>query len=452
MKTFNNAYTVSSLVLGRQKIDKTRVYRPIFFLVTTLCNDGTLAYNTLTGQGVLLDDDEATLIKKEKVEYFERLNELIENWFLVPLDNNDTALSDSLHTMFNALMPKPDLSQFTIFTTTDCNARCFYCYELGRSRIAMSDDTAKDVADYIIKASKGKEVNLTWFGGEPLFNRSVIDIICEKLRNTAINFKSLMVSNAYLFNEKLIKSAKNDWNLQKIQITLDGTEEIYNKTKAYIYKDGTNPFTKVINNIQGLLERGITVNIRLNVNKNNADNLYSLCDYLAGKFSSYKNFSVYFSLILEYSDFHAKTKFEKEENYMYEKLFELEQHAENLKILNIADLGKKFKTNFCMADSDRNVTILPEGELGKCEHFSESEFFGSIYNDKIDYGVLNSFKEKYDKTEECNTCFYYPRCIRLKKCADLPTVCTELERIHRKNALKRSITKKYNECFSLKSE
>lgn len=23
---------------------------------------------------------------------------------------------------------------YTIFTTTDCNARCFYCYEMGRSQ------------------------------------------------------------------------------------------------------------------------------------------------------------------------------------------------------------------------------------------------------------------------------------------------------------------------------
>ena len=36
---------------------------------------------------------------------------------------------------------------------------------------------------------------------------------------------------AEMLYKYLIKTAKEDWNLQNVQITLDGTEEIYNKTK-----------------------------------------------------------------------------------------------------------------------------------------------------------------------------------------------------------------------------
>lgn len=57
---------------------------------------------------------------------------------------------------------KKKTKSYTILTTTDCNARCFYCYELGRSRIPMSEQTAHEIADYI----SAPKVNIHWFGGE----------------------------------------------------------------------------------------------------------------------------------------------------------------------------------------------------------------------------------------------------------------------------------------------
>ena len=49
---------------------------------------------------------------------------------------------------------------YTIFTTTDCNARCFYCFELGRSRIPMSEETAHKTARYIRDHCGGEKVKI----------------------------------------------------------------------------------------------------------------------------------------------------------------------------------------------------------------------------------------------------------------------------------------------------
>ena len=64
------------------------------------------------------------------------------------------------------------IDKYVIFTTLDCNARCFYCYELkSKGKTPMSIETAEKVAKYIIThCPKGTEVSLDWFGGEPLFN------------------------------------------------------------------------------------------------------------------------------------------------------------------------------------------------------------------------------------------------------------------------------------------
>ena len=68
-----------------------------------------------------------------------------------------------------------------------------------------------------------------------------------------------MISNGYLFNDDTIKEAKEEWQLTKVQITLDGTEQIYNRCKAYIYKD-VNAYRRVIGNIHLLQDADIHVN------------------------------------------------------------------------------------------------------------------------------------------------------------------------------------------------
>ena len=51
-----------------------------------------------------------------------------------------------------------NITGYTIFPTTDCNARCFYCFELDRSRIPMSVETARKVVRYI-KDHCGREAD-----------------------------------------------------------------------------------------------------------------------------------------------------------------------------------------------------------------------------------------------------------------------------------------------------
>ena len=85
-----------------------------------------------------------------------------------------------------------------------------------------------------------------------------------------------------------------------------------------------------------------------------------------------------------------------------------------------------------MADSGNAVTILPNGEIGLCEHFSETEFIGHIDRKGFDQSVVNSWKERTPEIPECATCFYYPECVQLKKC---PNTCICFE--HRRRELRR---------------
>ena len=195
------------------------------------CEAGALLYHTMTGELLLLSSEEAGQAEGEGP----LRQRLIEHRYLVPAVFDEYEYARQFRKVGELMTKKrKEITAFTVFTTTDCNARCFYCYELGRPRLPMSERVARDAAAYIAKVSGGKEVKLTWFGGEPLYNAGVIDIIVDELRSRGVPFHAGMVSNGYLFDKETIRKAKEDWALRWVQITLDGTEEQYNHIKGFI--------------------------------------------------------------------------------------------------------------------------------------------------------------------------------------------------------------------------
>ena len=372
------------------------------------CLEGELWYNNLSHELILLDNVE----KNNYLNDLKLKKELINHLFLVDKNDDEFKKVKEFKKIIKLFNRKKDLNKFVIFPTTDCNARCFYCYELNRKRIHMNDIVANDVADYIIKKNNSNKINIQWFGGEPLYNYRAIDIICDSLNKNKVNFSSTMVSNGYLFNDELIDKAVNNWHLEYVQITIDGTEELYNATKAYIYKD-PSPFRKIINNIHLLLNKGIRVEARLNMDNRNVDDLNILSDQLLTEFNEYKNFTIYTRLLKDFG--HKIHEFDsaKEALDNYEKL--------QNKLLSsghgqVHYIQKEYQYNQCMADDDGSITILPDGRIGKCEHESENNLIGSIYDETFDEKMIKSWKESI-YINDCKDCFLYPNCILLKKCA-----------------------------------
>lgn len=211
------------------------------------CEEGDRQYYRLLG--FYVDDD------------FDEVNSLIEN---------------SKYRLNNFSKKK-----FRVLTTTCCNARCPYCYEAGVNPVTMSDETARAVADFILTQSKGlKTVEIEWFGGEPLLNVQVIDLICNRImekKPSELKFESSIVSNGYLIDDSIVQRMVERWKLYQIQITLDGMSDEYERVKAL----GKGSFDKVIRNISVLCAAGIHVVVRLNFDNNNVAKLHKLIEYLS---------------------------------------------------------------------------------------------------------------------------------------------------------------------------
>ena len=406
-------------------------YRRASFCLELPVEDGVLLYHTLSGEMLWMtkaEYDRANTDESLKIE-------LVRKRFMVPVGFDEKRYADQVKTVAGLLRKeKSAVTEFTVFTTLDCNARCFYCYEKGRPRPYMTDAVARDVADYMLRVSRGEKTSLRWFGGEPLLNVRVIDIISSALKESGTSFTSSMVSNGYLFERPIIQRAKTEWNLQKVQITLDGTEPVYNRTKAFAEAAG-NPFQKVLGSIGMLLEAGIHVSVRLNMHRNNVEDLHQLIQELSLRFSGKEQFRVYAALLRD----PLGTFIGWEQQEVLEAFRELNRSLLELRLRKPGKLPEKPKIDYCMACRDGSVTVLPNGDLGKCEHFSESELLGSIYSDQQDETVISAWKETIDCTDTCRSCPCYPQCNLLKKCPYVSNVCTEIDRQMRLDELKEQV-------------
>lgn len=374
---------------------------------------------------------------KENEEFFK------QNLFLVPDGFDEAEYADKVITVYDALRSGKNKSKnktfFTVLTTTDCNARCCYCYEAGVKHCRMSADTAKDAVKYIVSASGMEDVSLRFFGGEPLINIEAIDLICEGLRAAGVKYRSDMVSNGYCLDRSVIEKAVTLWNLKDIQITLDGTSEVYNRVKAYKNGD-TDAYSRVIQNIKNALEAGIKVHIRMNVGDANLNGLTELADELALTFPDKKGLFVYTSLLGDFRENANRFSNGKSDAESYLKLKEKLKESGLGK--GLSPITREPKPNNCAADNDSCEIILPDGRLCKCDVLLGKDCYGDIYSYKRDGGDIESWKQRV-RLPECFDCPLYPRCINLKKCPWVGDNCKETIQKIRICNLREQITEAY---------
>ena len=415
MKLLQENASILTGLLKDQHLQEGESYRLMHFVVQLPVEEGLLLYNVMTRAVVFLTPDEAIRMTHDPVS----VPELVAKWFAVPQGHDDRKLAREVRAVGRMLEKKPKgITSYTILTTTDCNAHCFYCYEQGRNRISMKEETARKVVEFIIKNTPVEQINLRWFGGEPLYNKGMISLICGELRNAGVEYRSSMVSNGYLFDKETIAEAHELWNLKRVQITLDGTEEVYNRSKAFIYQEGS-PYLRVLDNIHRLLDAGIKVSIRLNIDRHNADNLLVLADTLINLFGGRKLLNVYSHPLFEANSGIGKVfRSDSQRRELFHTRMLIQQKLKEGKIAQEGILPNQLKLNRCMADSDTHVLILPDGHLGKCEHFSDDHWFGHLDSSDRDETMLAEFKKLREEIDACADCPFYPDCIRLTMCEE----------------------------------
>lgn len=426
-------------IVGAQLIQQSCALRKSSFYYEVKEKDGYVLHNTLTKEILFVDEEE---YHDDSIK-----NVLAEKWFYVPSEFDEMNFVDDIRNVIKYTLCQPSgFVSYIILPTTDCNARCFYCFEANSKKITMTDQMVGKVIDYIDRTrSKDSKLSLQWFGGEPLMNKNAINTICLSLTERKIEFGSSMISNGYLFDEKTIDDAKKKWNLSNVQITLDGTEKTYNRVKSYIYKD-VNAYKRVLDNIDNLLASEIRVSVRLNIDAYNMKDIRCLVNELALRFKGRKGFTIYshtlFENIGKCGGF-IRTDERRKEICDFQKSLENEIVSLGLAQNKHHVIERKFKDHFCMADSSGSIVILPDGHLTKCESCLDGDYVGHIDDGCLNETMLAKYSRHCEKLEECRTCILYPECIKLEVCHEAGT-CHKEFRDKRISDLKDAIIYEYN--------
>lgn len=426
MKTIVEPREYIDKLWGKQRINETEKYRLIHYVFRVDHEGKVVLHNVVTGHMVELEQDEAEAIDKLPMAYQPVMEQLVSRHFLVPERYDEYKTVKQLRTIYQTRQTCGTgnyINQYVILPTTFCNARCFYCYESDYPHVQMTEETANALLDYIEEHREGKKVGISWFGGEPLVGIQRIDQISQGLKDRNIPYESSMISNGYLFDESIIKKAVDLWKLTRIQITLDGTEEIYNRVKAYVnIKD--NPFQRVLRNIDLLTENKIRVNIRLNLDFYNKDDIRILIEELGERYSGNKYITVYPNMLFNDQGFEPV-------HHSFDDMIQLSQivtdYSEKLREMHLSfDNLKELHLQFsqCMADNPHSVMIQPDGGFCRCEHENIHDRYGSLKDGVTDPKKLIKWREATEHSEKCPECPLYPACYSLAHChnADMPCI------------------------------
>ena len=404
---------------GKQKIKTDQTYRLMRYVLRVDYEGKVLLHNVVTGQLIVLSEEEARLVDRLPQAYSEAMDHLVVEHYLVPEDYYECQQVKNLRVVLSRLDEDEQYSgitTYTILTTTACNARCYYCYEQGSRIVTMTEQTANDVVNFIdSRCGSKRKVFLTWFGGEPTLASNRIAQICEGLRNKGIQYESKLVSNGYLFDEQLVAEAKSLWNLKFIQICVDGTENNYNRIKAYIGVTD-NPYQRVMHNTWLLLNAGIRVKLRMNFDIGNYKDFVPLLEEVKQRFKGNTLLQISSHPIIGVYPDHEGNVSHGSDEWFEHKMVELFDLADSNGFVSHAESLPSIAYRKCMAARDYAVTITPEGFLVRCpEQFSDNQITGTLKDGITNQDLVSSWKQMAEK-KECANCILFPECYSVTNC------------------------------------
>lgn len=188
----------------------------------------------------------------------------------------------ALETLGRAACGASPVVSLTICPTMGCNFDCPYCFEdHGRGRMSPEvQDDVVDLAKRMLEAGGGKQLRVTWFGGEPLLVPDIIESLSERLMALAEErggeYTAEIVTNGYLLSQDVVDMLERV-KVQTAQVTIDGLGATHDATR---YLRGGGPtFDRIVHNLC-TLKIPFPVDIRHNVHEKNRSETDALKEFV----------------------------------------------------------------------------------------------------------------------------------------------------------------------------
>jgi len=420
-----------SKILGKREISGKLQYRLSRYALLGQVGERFFVRNVFTGMNAELTAGEWKCLQEVSGSQTDgerllqnKMEDLVRQGVLLSEEQDELKQFEAVSVILSNLTGTPKgINNYVILPTLACNARCVYCYEMGMPVSTMSLETAERVAEFIARTKSAGEINVTWFGGEPLTARPVISKICALLREKGIGYRSVMVTNATLVTEEVAKEAATDWHVKRVQVSVDGKRKDYEERKLY-YAPEKHNYDTLIKAIHHLLDAGVDVILRCNYDGDNLRGMKEFLDEMREEFGNSEKLFLYFGML--YQEQKTEKCIET-----YRKVFDLRRYLDRTGMhYQKPDRDEfRFKVNYCMADAPGNsVVIHPDGKLNHCEELCAKMEMGSIFEDDFKFTMMSGTKKAH---QDCRECPFLPECkpFRRNQCPDWFPYCREFKEI-----------------------
>ncbi|SDC74087.1 radical SAM/SPASM domain-containing protein [Geotoga petraea] len=360
------------------------------------------------------DEHEKILLGLKGISKFPEINKILfDNNFVINDEVNEEEII--INFMKKRILNENTLN-LTIFSTLDCNFKCVYCYQNHIKESNLSSENINYIIKFIERKINSKNnINLSWFGGEPLMNFKNI----EKLNSYLIKkypkkrFISSIITNGYLLSEKISDKLIRDLKVRNFQITLDGNKSSHNKRRFLKNNKNIDTFNQILNNLIYILKKykdNVFVNLRINIYSQMSENDLDFLFYL----SEFKN-NIFVSLNPIHNNPGENPGLNENSSKIIKKIINLYKYVKKLGF-STKEWFYENKYNSCTSGMKNSYFILPNREQIICTgvDFEKNNIIGQINKNGIieTYSGRNNFNKNIDIDDECLNCKVLPICLQ----------------------------------------
>ncbi len=233
-------------------------------------NDMNIVLDVHSGGVHIVDDISYDILDYIKLPMTESCPEEIVNNLMQKYPSEEIiSCYDELYSLYKdkILFSEDDYEKFAKYSVAspvkamcllisqDCNLRCEYCFaetgDFGMGRSLMSLETGKKAIDFLLENSGNREnLELDFFGGEPLMNFDVVKGIVEYARKKEKDYKKhfrfTVTTNGLLLTDDKIDFINKE--MSNVVLSIDGRKCVNDKMRHRI--DGSGCYDTILEKFQ----------------------------------------------------------------------------------------------------------------------------------------------------------------------------------------------------------
>ncbi|MBS3994296.1 MAG: thioether cross-link-forming SCIFF peptide maturase [Alkaliphilus sp.] len=225
------------------------VYSGAVHIVDSIVYDIIDSYKELSSEEIIFKLKDK-YNKNEIAEAIKEIEILEKEGLLFTKDYYEDYTLDNRDTVIKALC---------IHIAHDCNIRCKYCFasqgDFQGARTLMSEEVGIKAIDFLLENSGNrKNLEIDFFGGEPLLNFEVVKKIVEygrsKEKQNNKKFRFTLTTNGVMLNEQNIQYINK--YIDNVVLSIDGRKKVNDNMRYTQNGDGT--YDIIVPKIKKLIE------------------------------------------------------------------------------------------------------------------------------------------------------------------------------------------------------